>query len=202
MTTTPPEPNQPFGAGQPPYPGAEPPAAAYGAYPTGPAGAPRQAPPAPSQPPSIALAVKLMWVGAALSILSLLYSFTTMGDLKDDLQVELVKNDPDVTQSVIDAVYAVSIAFAVVFGLLGAILWVWMAWKNGQGRSWARILATVFGGLNLLGLLYTAGTGSADTLSVVSAVISALLGVIVLVLLWRKESSQFYAASAASRRMY
>lgn len=185
MTATPPEPNQP-----------------YGAYPTDPAGTPRQAPPAPPQPPSIALAVKLMWAGAALSVLSLLYSLTTLGSLKDDVEAQLVKNDPNVEQSVIDAVYGVSIAFAIIFGLIGAVLWAWMAWKNGQGRSWARIVATSFAGLNLLGLLYTLAAGSTDTLSAVSSVVSALLGVIVLVFLWRKESSDFYQATAASRRMY
>lgn len=203
MTSTPPDPQQPSHPGQqpPPYPGQQPPPAPYGAYPTGPAGS-GQAPPAPQQPSSIALAVKLMWVAAALSVLSLIYSITTFGGLKDDVEAELIKNDPDVEQSVIDAVFGITIAFAIVFGLIGALLWLWMAWKNGQGRGWARVVATVFGGLNLLGLLFTVGTAGADALTMVSSIASALLGVVVLVLLWRKESSQFYEASAASRRLY
>jgi hypothetical protein len=202
MTATPPEPDQPFGAGQSPYPGAQQPAAPYGSYPADPNAGPRQAPPAPPQPPSIALAVKLMWAGAVLSVLTLLYSLTTMGDLKDDIRAELLKNDTTVSQSTVDAAYAFAIVFAVLFGLVGAFLWAWMAWKNGQGRGWARIVATVFAGLNLLGLLFTAAGSNAETLSVVSSVISVLLAVVILILLWRKESSQFYEASAASRRLY
>lgn len=188
MTTTPPEPQQPH---QP-----------YGAYPTAPAGGREQAPPAPPQPPSIAMAVKLMWVGAALSALSLVYSLSTMGGLKDDIAREMIKADPDVEQSFIDAMYGVAIGFAVVFGLLGALLWVWMAWKNGQGRGWARVVATVLGGLNLLGLLFTAGASSTDAVAAVSAIASVVLAGIILILLWRKESSQFYEATAASRRLY
>ena len=202
MTATPPEPDQPFGAGQTPYPGAQQPAAPYGNYPADPNAGYRQAPPAPQQPPSIALAVKLMWAGGVLSVLTLLYSLTTLGGLKDDIRTELLKSDTTVSQSTIDAAYAIAIVFAVLFGLVGAFLWAWMAWKNGQGRGWARVVATVFAGLNLLGLLFTAAGSSAETISVISSVISVLLAVVIVILLWRKESSQFYEATAASRRPY
>ena len=202
MTTTPPEPEQPFGAGQPPYPGAQQPGAPYGAYPTSPGGQPpqRQAPPA--QPSSISTAVKLMYAGAVLSVLSLIYSFTTLGNLKDDIRTELMKNDTSVSQSTIDAAYAVTITIAVIFGLIGALLWVWMAWKNGQGRSWARVVATILGVFNVLGLLFTAVGSNSETVTVISSVISVVLAVIILVLLWKKESSDFYSAAEASRRMY
>jgi hypothetical protein len=202
MTTTPPEPDQPFGAGQTPYPGPQQPGAPFGAYPTTPGGQPpqRQAPPA--QPGSIALAVKLMYAGAVLSVLSLIYSFTTLGGLKDDIRDELMKKDASVSQSTVDSVYAVTIVVAVIFGLLGALLWVWMAWKNGQGRKWARVVATVLGAFNLLGLLFTASGSSAETVTVISSIISVVLAVVILVLLWKKESSAFYEAAEAARRPY
>ncbi|MCD9199274.1 hypothetical protein [Aeromicrobium wangtongii] len=215
MTDTPPDPSQPSGSTPPPYPGptSPPPPPPYpgayptggypAAYPTGPGGAPMQRPPAPEQPPSMALAVKLMLIGAALSVVSLVYSFTTLDGLKDQVTDQLRENDPYVSQSVIDAAYGVSVGLAVVFGLLGAFLWVWMAWKNGQGRSWARVVATVFAGLNLLGLLFTvASSSTAEPLSLVLSVLSGILGVVVLVLLWRRESSEFFTAAEASRRLY
>ena len=202
MTTTPPEPGQPFGAGQPPYPGAPPAQPAYGSYPTGPAGAPRQAPPAPAQPGSIALAVKLMWAGAALAVVSLVYTVLTLDTVKDDVRAQMLEADPSVDQATIDAATSLLIGFAFVFGLLGALLWAWMAWKNGQGRGWARIVATVFAGFNLLGLLFTGVGGNAEPISIVLSVVSVILAVIILVLLWRKESTEFYNGTAASRRMY
>lgn len=211
MTDTPPDPNQPFGAGQTPYPGqpqypgAQQPPAQYGAYPAGPGGPggpPRQAPPAPSQPPSVALAVKLMWAGAALSVVSLIYTLSRLGGLKDDIREQLVKNGTEVTKSTVDVAFGVAIGFAVLFGLVGAMLWLWMAWKNGQGRGWARIVATVFAGLNLVGLLFSLAAGSSEPLAAVLTVVTVVIGVAVVILLWRKESSQFYEGTAASRRLY
>ena len=201
MTSTPPDPHQPFGAGHPPYPGGQPPAdPSYGFYPTGPGVT--GARPAPEQPASIALAVKLMLVGAGLSVLSLIYSLTTIGGLKDEITAQLISDDPTISQSTIDAAYGVAVAFVVLFGLVGAVLWAWMAWKNGQGHSWARVVATVFAGLNLVGLLFS-GTGpGVDVVSLVLSVLSVVLAAVILVLLWRRESSEFYAAAEASRKLY
>lgn len=203
MTNPPSDPNQPFGSNHPPYPGAEQPSAApYGAFPTGPGGGSQQAPAAPQQPASIVLAVKLMYAGAALALVGLIYTLTTLGGLKDDIREQLLESDASTSQSTIDAAYGIAIAFAIIFGLIGALLWVWMAWKNGQGRGWARIVATVFGAFNVIGVLFTLAGGNAEPLSLILNVISAGLGIVVLVLLYKKESSQFYEGVAALRRLY
>lgn len=194
MSTTPPEPDQPFGAGQPSYPGDSP---AHGSYPSQ-----GSTPPATvEQPTSISTAVKLMLAGAVISVLSLIYSLATIGETKDTLREEVLKNDPNASQSTIDAAIAFGIGFAVVLGLLGALLWVWMAWKNGQGRSWARVVATVFGGLAVLSALFTLSAGNAETVSVAVTVINLVLAAVILFLLWRPESSRFYEASTASRQL-
>ena len=143
-----------------------------------------------------------MWAGAALSVLSLIYSMTTIGGLKDDIREQLEKSDTSVSQSTIDAAYGITIASLVLFGLVGAFLWAWMAWKNGQGRSWARIVATVFAAFNVLGLLFTLAGGNSEPLSAIASVVSSVLGVVIVVLLWRKESTHFYEATTASRRPY
>jgi hypothetical protein len=31
-------------------------------------------------------------------------------------------------------------------GIIDGLLWLWMAWKTGAGRGWARVLSTVFFG--------------------------------------------------------
>jgi hypothetical protein len=202
MTTTPPEPDQPFGAGQPPYPGEQQPAPSYQSYPTTPGGQAPQRQAAPAQPSSIALAVKLMYAGAVLSVLSLIYGLATLGSLKDDIAQQMRDSDPTVTQSTIDAAYSVGIASAIVGGAITVLLWLWMAWKNGQGRSWARVVATVLGVLNVVFTLFGFAVGTSKTVSVVLSLINVVLGVVILVLLWKKESSEFYAASEAARRGY
>lgn len=207
MTSTPPpqDPQQPGPEGYPAYPGA-------GAQPTGPGGYPAHPgtppgggyPPAPRpdvpQPGPIQLAVRLMWTGAAVSVISLIVGLATLGDAKDQIRDDLVKDDPNVSQSTIDAAYAIGIAFVVVIGSIGVFLWLWMAWKNGQGRPWARVVATVLGGLNLLFTLLSFTQPSTEPVSLALALVNVVLAIVILVLLWRKESSAFY--DARSRPQY
>lgn len=192
MTTAPPPPGEPNDpaqsgtAGYPTYPGTG------GDYPTypGTAGAGPDVP----QPSSIRTAVRLMIAGAALSLISLVISVATLGSLKDDIRDELIKDDPNVSQSTIDAAYGIAIGFAVVLGAVGVLLWLWMAWKNGQGRSWARVVATVVGALSMVFTLLSLLTASAEPIAVVFSAITLVLAVVILALLWRKDASDFYAA--------
>jgi hypothetical protein len=143
-----------------------------------------------------------MWAGAALSVLSLLYTVVTLGSLKDRVTDQLRESDPSVTQAQIDAAYAIGIVSAFAGGLIGVGLWLWMAWKNGQGRSWARVVATVLGGLNLLFVPFTFYSARSEPVALVTSGLNVLLAIAILLLLWRKESTQFYDATAASRRFY
>lgn len=193
MTATPPpnDPAEPTVGGYPAYPGegAAPPAGP-GGYPSHPGAAPVEAP----QPGPIRLAVRLMRAGAVVSLLSLVVGLSTMGSAKDDIREELTKDDPNVSQSTIDAAYAIGVTVVVVAGALGVLLWLWMAWKNGQGRSWARIVATVLGCLNAVFMLLTFAAPSADATALAFSSINLVLAIAILVLLWRKESSDFYAS--------
>jgi tryptophan-rich sensory protein len=161
-------------------------------YPSAPAGgAPAAAVP---QPPSVRNAVRLMWVGAAISLISLVVTLATLGSLKQQIRDSVRDSGQNVTQSQVDAAFAGAIVFSVVIALIAVGLWLWMAWKNGQGRQWARIVATVLGVLNviftLLSFVGNRATAGAQILSVIDLVIA----VAILVLLWRKESTDFYRA--------
>lgn len=152
--------------------------------------------PAVPQPASIRTAVRLMFVGGAVSLISLVISLATLGSLKDDIRDELVKDDANVSQSTIDAAYGVTIGIAVVLGTIGVLLWLWMAWKNGQGRSWARVVATVLGALNVIFTLLSFASANAEPVVQVFSVINLVLAVVILVLLWRKDSTEFYGAQS------
>jgi hypothetical protein len=67
-----------------------------------------------------------------------------------------------------------------------------MAVKNGQGRSWARVVATVLGALNILFTLFGLVGETATSLTVVMSLISLALAGVILFLLFRPESSRFY----------
>ncbi len=121
-------------------------------------------------------------------------AFLTLDSLKSQLRDSLEKSDPSYTQSDFDALYGISVGIAVVAALIGVSLWAWMAWKNGQGRPWARIVATVLGGLNLLSTLSAVSLGNVTGASIAVSVVGLVLALVILAMLWRKESSEFYAA--------
>ena len=157
--------------------------------------------PAPPQPPSIATAVKLMYAGAVLSVIGLIVTLLSLSSLRSELRDEIARSNPDFTTQDLDNLYHVTVGVAVVFGLIGTALWLWMAWKNGQGRRWARIVATVLGGLNLISSILTIAAGSSLAISEILTVINLILAIVILVLLWRKDSSAFYAESSGRQRL-
>lgn len=170
----------------PPPDGSEP---AHEPFPVGPEAVPRDIP----QPPSIVSAVKLMWVGAALSLLTLVYTVVTIGSARDEIRESAAQSDPSISPEALDAAVAVGIGLAIVVSLIGVGLWVWMAKANGSGRSWARIVATVLGGLNVVFSLFSLASGGA-AFTLILTLINVVLAAVILFLLWRKESSDFYLA--------
>ena len=147
-------------------------------YPTQ-AGHPRWFPLFP-RPPAIATAVKLMYAGAVLSLIGLIVTLLSLSSLKVELRHEIAKSNPDFTTQDLDSLYQVTVGVAVFFGLVGTALWLWMAWKNGQGRGWARVVATVLGGLNLLSSILTIAAGASLTISEILTVINLILAIVIL----------------------
>jgi hypothetical protein len=144
----------------------------------------------PGPPAPVLTAVKLMYVGAAVSAISLIVTLLTIGSLKTAIR----SRDPSFTQTQLHSAEVVGVTFAVILGLIGIGLWIWMASANKAGKNWARITSTVFFGLDTLGLL--ASLSQAETLlgRLVSVVVW-LIGLGVVVMLWRKESSAYFAAA-------
>jgi hypothetical protein len=141
----------------------------------------------PPAPQSVLNAVKLMYAGAAVSAVSLIISLATIGGTKDAIK----KARPSLTTTQVDQLNTFIIALAVVSGVLGVALWLWMARKNGQGKNWARVLSTVLFGLatvDMLGVLSQPKT----VLGLVFPVLTWLIGLGAILFLWRKESTEFF----------
>jgi hypothetical protein len=164
----------------------------YGADPAATQG--QQAP--TEQPPSIRTAVLLMRIGAAVSLLSLLVSPVTIGSLKDDIRNELTASGTTFTESDVDTFFNVAVGLAILFGLIGVALWLWMAWANGRGKKWARVVSTVLAGLGLLTLLFSLGQTGSTTVGSLLTLVTVALGVVAVFLLYRPDSSAFCAANS------
>jgi hypothetical protein len=90
-------------------------------------------PAGPSRPPApapVQTAVKLMYAGAAISAVTAIIVLALIAAIKAALRTA----NPSLTAGQVRDVN-VLITLAIVFGLVTAVLWLWMARANGHGRN-------------------------------------------------------------------
>jgi hypothetical protein len=164
----------------------------YQPYPT--SGVPQEQQPRMQAPDSVRNAVKLMYVGAGLSAVVVIITLATIGSLKS----AILTHDPNFTTSQVHAAEGIGIGSAIVSGLIAIGLWLWMAWANGRGRSWARVVSAVFFGINTLDLLLSFVRVHAVA-SVIVGILVWLVGLGAIVLIFNKQSAPFYQQQSAQR---
>jgi hypothetical protein len=133
-------------------------------------------------PPPVMNAVKLMYVGAAVSTVSLVITLADIGG---------EKAKPTWTATQVNQYDRFLIIVAVLSGVIGIALWLWMARANNQGKNWARILSTVLfclATLDLIGVFSEPKT----LIGLIFPVLTWLVGLGAVFLLWRPESSAFF----------
>jgi hypothetical protein len=148
------------------------------------------------QPRTIKIAVALMLVGAALSFLGLIASFAQTEEMEELIAEEF----PELTEDEVDSSVSQGQAQGVVGGLVGVGLWIWMAIMNGQGKNWARVTGTVFGGIHIVSVLIVMAVLPMPSLTTALSLVSVTLAAIIVILMYLRESSDYY--DAMSRRPY
>src|ERR1700749_4316365 len=128
-----------------------------------------------------------MYAGAAVSTVSLIISLATISGTKDAIK----KAKPSLTATQVNQRNTFIIALAVVSGVIGVALWLWMARKNGQGKNWARVLSTVLFGLATLDLFGVVSQPK-TVLGLVFPLLTWLIGLGAIVFLWRGASTEFF----------
>ena len=141
----------------------------------------------PAAPATIVNAVKLMYAGAAVSTVSLIVSLVSIGGTK----AEIRKARPNLTAAQVNQLNTFIIALALLSGIVGIALWLWMARANSQGKNWARIVSTVLFCLATLDLVGVIGEPK-TVLGLIFPVLTWLIGVATVFLLWRAPSSAFF----------
>jgi formate/nitrite transporter FocA (FNT family) len=137
-------------------------------------------------PSSVLNAVKLMYLGAAISTVSFIVSLVTIGGTKAAVR----KAFPHYTAHQVNQEAKFIVILAVVAGVLGIALWLWMARKTGQGKGWARILSSVlfvFSTLDMIGVF-----SGPKTFTIIFPVLTWLVGLGAIVLLWQSSSSSYF----------
>ena len=139
-------------------------------------------------------AVKLMYAGAAIELIALVVALITQNSIKSALRTI----HPHYTAAQLHSAVTMQITSLVIGAAVATALWLWMAWANGRGYNWARILSAVFFGISSLDLVITFAAVRAPGGIIVSFAIW-LVGLGAIVLLFSRESSAFFRQLPAFR---
>ena len=153
----------------------------------------------PPKPSTLINAVRLIWAGGALSLIGVIVTLSFSGRIKTAVTNAAIKSNRTaasqhkalLTAAQIHSLANATVTLLAVFGVVGVLLWVWMAWANNRGRAWARIVATVLFGLNTIAVLLEIGRAS---VSLIVVLLGWLIGLGAIVLLWNKQTSQYINA--------
>jgi hypothetical protein len=148
--------------------------------------------PAFDKPPqSVQAAVKFIYAGAVIQAVAVIIQIAVVHSHFPSILASL--SSTPLTPSQQHTAEVVVFGFFVVSGIIVVSVWLWMASKNNAGRRWARILSTVF--FALLSLLMLGAFAQQVTLdSNMPTVAEWLVGLVAIVLLWQRESSEFFSA--------
>jgi hypothetical protein len=141
-------------------------------------------------PASVRNAVRVMYVGAAASILGIVIDVLTVSATKKAIE----KRSHHLTASQINSSQHVLVIAFIIGGLIGAAVWFFLARSCLSGKNWARITGTVLFGLATVDTL---GGLSAPIAGAVKiwAILVWLVGLTAVVFLWRRGSTAFFKAT-------
>jgi nitric oxide reductase large subunit len=163
----------------------------YQPYPTD---APTPVTPRPPVPPSVANAVKVMYVGALTSLLGIVIDVVTVGATKTAIE----KRSHNLTVSQINSVQHVLVTSFIIGGVIGAAVWIVLARLCRAGKNGARITGTALFGLATLDTLVGAAVAPISGAVRAWALVVWLVGLVAVILLWRRSSSAFFKGTGPS----
>ena len=150
-------------------------------------------------PTAMRRAVALMCVGAVVAIVDGIVNGLTM-NLDTYYSYSSASTSPHAA-TVHDAR---SLVTGIVEGIIIAGLWLWMAWKSGAGRNWARLVSNAFFGLlslHLIGGIFSLARPGDTIVAFIVVIVEWGVGLAALVNLWRPESSEFFAFARRMSRV-
>lgn len=150
---------------------------------------------APRSARTVFVAVRLMYVGAALELIALATVLLTLGSLK----ATILQRDPNFTEAQWHAVVAAHIVPIAVGAPIAAGLSLWLAWANCRGHHWARIVFAALFAVNILSLLRGLAQHSAtySPAGVVAGGALCLVQLAAVVLIFSRRSGPYYTRESS-----
>lgn len=143
-----------------------------------------------SAPQSVLRAVRVMYVGLAASLIGIVVGMTTLSSTRS----AILKRNPSYTAAQLNSAEHLQIGFLIAGGIIGAALWLWMAQSCRAGKGWARVVSTVFFGIDTLSVLVGAAAVQGGGLSRIFGILVWVIGLIAIILLWQRSSSDYFRA--------
>lgn len=144
-----------------------------------------------SAPQSVIRAARVMYVGAAASVIGIVIDLLQRHSIRN----AIVKHNPSLTASKVTTTYHAELVILVVAGLIAAGLWIWMARANLAGKSWARIVSTVLFAIETISVISSATVVAGGGATRVYAIVVWVIGLVAIVLLWQRSSSAYFRAT-------
>jgi hypothetical protein len=148
--------------------------------------------PAAPRPRAVRTAVKLMLAGAAAELATMITVVVTSGAVR----AAVAARNPSAVHAVMAHEVIDLVATPVAIGL-----WLWLAWANGKGEDWGRVLsAACFGVLSLtmLGDL-TQHAATYAPASMIAAAIVWTIGLASVLLTFTPAASRYYRPQLAQQ---
>jgi hypothetical protein len=159
---------------------------AYPSYPGGAYGYNAPAMVKPPMPNSVRIAVNLMFAGMAIGLINMVIGLTQINAVNDHLR------SLGYSETTINSDKGVFIASAVVGGLIGVGLWLWMALATRGGHNYARIVSSVFFGLGVLGGLSNLANSWIPAIDKIGSVATLIVGLLAIIFVWKGESGPYF----------
>jgi hypothetical protein len=109
----------------------------------------RLRPGAPRSARTVIAAVRLMYMGAAVELCTLITIVASLGSLKS----AILQRNPHYTAAQWHAELYGQMVPLEVGAVIATGVWLWMAWANGRGHRWARVVFAAFFGITTVSLL-------------------------------------------------
>lgn len=147
-------------------------------------------------PKSMVYAKYAMWAGAVVQLLSTVPSLFMRDQMREIAEDSLRDSGASYDQSAVDMAVNIGLGVGLFMGILGAALWILMAFLTGKGKDWARIVATVLFGVFVVSFLCSFAQPN-PPLTMVLNVVLLLIGAAAVFFLWRKDSTEWFKAHKA-----
>jgi hypothetical protein len=144
---------------------------------------------------TVFVAVRLMYVGAALELITLITILQSLGSVRS----QVLRRHPGFSSGQWHALVSAQIVPVIVGAGIALAVWVWMAWATGHGRRWARGVFALFVACTAVGLLSGLAKGSAvyAPRDLIAGAVLCLVAVVALVLVFSKPSAGYFSAKPA-----